>query len=66
MDLHANAALSLNKRRLLCRRVVEQRWTLTRAAAAPPRLCEMDDKRQPHRAPICASKLQNRRVILQL
>jgi transposase InsO family protein len=34
MDLHANAALSLNKRRLLCRRVVEQRWTLTEAAAA--------------------------------
>jgi hypothetical protein len=34
MDLHANAALSLNKRRLLCSRVVEQRWTLTKAAAA--------------------------------
>jgi transposase InsO family protein len=34
MDLHANAALSLNKRRLLCSRVVEQRWTLTEAAAA--------------------------------
>jgi transposase InsO family protein len=34
MDLHANAALSLNKRRLLCRRVVKDGWTLTRAAAA--------------------------------
>ena len=34
MELHANAALSLNKRRLLCRRVVEERWTLTKAAAA--------------------------------
>jgi len=34
MKLHANAALSLNKRRLLCRRVVEQEWTLTKAAAA--------------------------------
>jgi len=34
MDLHANAALSLNKRRLLCCRVVEERWTLTKAAAA--------------------------------
>jgi transposase InsO family protein/transposase len=34
MKLHANAALSLNKRRLLCRRVVEQKWTLTKAAAA--------------------------------
>jgi transposase InsO family protein len=34
MDLHANAALSLNKRRLLCRRVVEGGWTLTQAAAA--------------------------------
>ena len=34
MRLHANAALSLSKRRLLCRRVVEQRWTLTAAAAA--------------------------------
>jgi transposase InsO family protein len=34
MKLHANAALSLNKRRLLCRRVVEQRWTLTKAAEA--------------------------------
>ena len=34
MDLHANAALSLNKRRQLCRRVVDERWTLTKAAAA--------------------------------
>ena len=34
MDLHANAALSLNKRRQLARRVVEQRWTLTEAAEA--------------------------------
>jgi transposase InsO family protein len=34
MDLHANAALSLNKRRLLCARVVDQQWTLTKAAAA--------------------------------
>jgi transposase InsO family protein len=34
MDLHANAALSLNKRRLLAQRVVEERWTLTKAAAA--------------------------------
>jgi transposase InsO family protein len=34
MELHANAALSLNKRRLLCRRVVGERWTLTQAAAA--------------------------------
>ena len=34
MDLHANAALSLNKRRLLCRRVVEEQWTVTKAAVA--------------------------------
>ena len=34
MDLHANAALSLNKRRLLAKRVVDERWTLTKAAAA--------------------------------
>jgi transposase InsO family protein len=34
MNLHANAALSLNRRRQLCRRVVEERWTLTKAAAA--------------------------------
>jgi transposase InsO family protein len=34
MKLHANAALSLNKRRLLCCRVVEQEWTLTKAAEA--------------------------------
>jgi transposase InsO family protein len=34
MDLHANAALSLNKRRLLAQRVVEERWTVTEAAAA--------------------------------
>ena len=34
MNLHANAALSLNKRRDLCERVVERRWTLTSAAAA--------------------------------
>src|SRR5215210_7989406 len=34
MVLHANAALSLKKRLLLCERVVEQEWTLTRAAEA--------------------------------
>jgi transposase len=34
MNLHANAALSLNRRRQLCRRVLEERWTSTRAAAA--------------------------------
>lgn len=32
MNLHANAALSLNRRRLLCRRVVDERWTVTKAA----------------------------------
>jgi transposase len=34
MNLHANAALSLNRRRLLCRGVVDERWTLTSAAEA--------------------------------
>src|SRR5437588_8346548 len=34
MKLHANAALSLNKRRLLATRVVEQEWSLAEAAAA--------------------------------
>jgi transposase InsO family protein/transposase len=34
MNLHANAALSLNRRRLLCRRVVDERWTVTQAAGA--------------------------------
>ncbi len=34
MELHANAALSLNKRRLLAKRVVEERWMVTEAAAA--------------------------------
>jgi transposase InsO family protein len=34
MNLHANAALSLNRRRQVCRRVVEERWTLTKAAGA--------------------------------
>jgi transposase len=34
MKLHGNAALSLNKRRLLCRRVVEEGWSLSEAAAA--------------------------------
>ena len=34
MKLHANAALSLNRRRLLCERVVVERWTLSEAAAA--------------------------------
>jgi transposase InsO family protein len=34
MKLHANAALSLNKRRQLCRRVVEEEWSLAEAAAA--------------------------------
>lgn len=34
MLLHANAALSLNRRRLLCRRVIEQGWSLGSAAAA--------------------------------
>jgi transposase InsO family protein len=34
MNLHANAALSLNKRRLLCQRVVDEAWTVTEAAEA--------------------------------
>jgi transposase InsO family protein len=34
MKLHANAALSLKGRRVLCRRVVEMGWTLTSAAEA--------------------------------
>src|SRR6516165_606340 len=34
MNLHANAALSLNRRRHLCRRVVEERWTVREAAEA--------------------------------
>jgi len=34
MRLHANAALSLNGRRTLVRRVVVEQWTLTQAAAA--------------------------------
>jgi transposase InsO family protein len=34
MNLHANSALSLKGRRQLCRRVVDERWTLTRAAVA--------------------------------
>jgi transposase InsO family protein len=34
MKLHANAALSLNKRRALVDRVVEEEWSLTQAAAA--------------------------------
>jgi len=34
MRLHGNAALSLNKRRLLVRRVVEEDCSLTKAAEA--------------------------------
>jgi transposase len=34
MQLHGNAALSVKKRLLLCQRVVEQGWTLAKAAAA--------------------------------
>jgi transposase InsO family protein len=34
MKLHANAALSLNRRRQLCRRVLEQGWTLREASTA--------------------------------
>jgi len=34
MELHANAALSLIKRRLLARRIVEEGWSLTQAAEA--------------------------------
>src|SRR5215210_3092793 len=34
MRLHANAALSLTKRRVLCRRVVDEQWTLRKAAEA--------------------------------
>jgi transposase InsO family protein len=34
MKLHANAALSLNKRRLLVQRVVKEQWSLTKAAEA--------------------------------
>src|SRR5829696_5736835 len=34
MKLHGNAALTLKKRRLLCRRVIDEQWSLTEAAAA--------------------------------
>jgi transposase InsO family protein len=34
MKLHANAALSLTKRRLLCERVVDEQWTVSEAAVA--------------------------------
>ena len=34
MEIHANAALSLNGRRVLVGRVVRERWSLTEAAAA--------------------------------
>ena len=34
MNLHANAALSLNRRRQLCERVVDEAWTVTKAARA--------------------------------
>ena len=34
MKLHRNAALSLKKRELLCDRVVDEQWSLTKAAAA--------------------------------
>jgi hypothetical protein len=34
MVLRANAALSLKKRLVLCQRVVEQDWTLTKAVEA--------------------------------
>jgi transposase InsO family protein len=34
MKLHANAALSLNRRRLLVERVLEREWTMTKAAEA--------------------------------
>ena len=34
MHLHANAALSLNRRRQLCRRVVQEQWSVIQAAAA--------------------------------
>jgi transposase len=34
MKLHANAALSLNRRRRLCERVVVEEWTVTKAAEA--------------------------------
>jgi transposase InsO family protein len=34
MNLHANAALSLNRRRQLCHRVLDERWTVTQAAEA--------------------------------
>ena len=34
MNLHANAALSLKRRRELCQRVIDDRWTLREAAEA--------------------------------
>jgi transposase len=34
MKLHGNAALSLNQRRRLARRIVEEGWSLTEAAKA--------------------------------
>jgi hypothetical protein len=33
-EMHGNAALGLNQRRRMVRRVIEQRWSITMAAAA--------------------------------
>jgi hypothetical protein len=46
--------LSLNKRRLLCRRVVERGWALSEAAAVDGH--EAFDKRLPGQAPFWSMK----------
>ena len=52
MKLHANAALSLNHRRRMVRRVVEHGWSLTKAAEAAElseRTCSKWVERLPRR-----------------
>jgi hypothetical protein len=46
MNLHANAALSLKGRRQLCRRVLEQGWTVTEAAQPDSTGADLASERQ--------------------
>jgi hypothetical protein len=54
MNLHANAALSLNQRWRLARRLCEQGWQLADAAAASERLSGRPRSDRPDSAPLAS------------
>jgi hypothetical protein len=57
MNLHANAALSLNRRRQLCRRIVQERWMVRQGSCAASRIVPYSS------SPLLAGRDERRRLL---